>query len=104
MQPILVVRNTVAKDFQDWCEKCINDGYLLHSSNSACTGDCQDEMYQAIMVLPAAIAKVENLNSLQHLKAEISFLVTWENAHRGSMSDLRRLSYILDSLRKLSAV
>ena len=69
MQPILVVRNTVAKDFQDWCEKCINDGYLLHSSNSACTGDCQDEMYQAIMVLPAAIAKVENLNSTQQTHA-----------------------------------
>ena len=66
---------------------------------------CQESpAYGTVMDDCPSYIAVENSNSLQQLKAKISFLVTWEKAHRGSMSDLRRLGYILDSLRKLSAV
>ena len=42
--------------------------------------------------------------AVQKLRAKIASLLTWEKAHRGSMSDLYRLGYILDNLRELSGV
>lgn len=55
MEPIVIVRNQEPEEFMYECAKLVKDGYVLSSSNCACTGECHDEMYQAIFCLPSVL-------------------------------------------------
>ena len=72
MKPVRVIYNCDAEEFEKSCATALSEGYVVNSTNSAVTGDCQDEFYQAIFVFPVSHTKEEKIDKTQQLKAEIA--------------------------------
>ena len=58
MKPVKIVYSMDDREkFEEECEQLINKGYYLDSTNCSCNGECSDNTYQAIFILPVSQIK-----------------------------------------------